>query len=206
MTAPILTRHSRAGRAAPQQAFLGELSLSLGRVHELCGNARRTLAMVLAGKMQGPVFWIVPGWEPARLNPDGMGRFADPARFVFLTPRRPEDLLWCMEEVLRAGAVALVVADLPAPPALTPVRRLHLAAETGAQGGRLHPLGLLLTPGTGGAQGVESRWHMAADHALHGAAWSLSRTRARSDPTKSWTVSATKAGLRLGADVSRRSA
>jgi len=194
MTAQIL---SRAQRAAPQQVFLAELSLRLGRVHEFCGNARRTLAMVLAQETRGPVFWIVPGWMPDRLNPEGMLQFVDPGRFTFLMPRRPEDLLWCMEEILRSGGVALVVADIPAPPALTPIRRLHLAAETGAVEGKVRPLGLILTPGDGGAQGVESRWYMAGAHGAEQAGWVLSRVRARSEPVKSWAVTSRRSRLYL---------
>jgi len=155
------------------------------------------------------VFWIVPGWIPGRLNPEGMLQFADPGRFTFLMPRRPEDLLWCMEEILRSGGVALVVADIPAPPALTPIRRLHLAAETGAVEGKVQPLGLILTPGDGGAQGVESRWHMAGAHGAHGAeqaGWVLSRRRARNAPVKSWAVGAGKGGLFLTANVAKSSA
>ncbi|HHS89126.1 MAG TPA: hypothetical protein ENJ26_02020, partial [Rhodobacteraceae bacterium] len=160
----------------------------------------RTLAMTIAGTHCGPVFWITPGWLPERLNPDGMIRFADPGRFTFLNVRRPEDLLWCMEEILRSGAVPLVVADIPAPPALTPVRRLHLAAETGAIEGAHAPLGLLLTPGDGGAQGVESRWQMAVAHHPDASGWALTRLRARAAPAKSWRVMSGKNGLKLATE------
>ena len=162
-----------------------DLSLALGRVHEACGPARRSFAMWLAGQMQGPVLWITPDWQGEALNPDGMIAFADPARFLFAHVKRTDDLLWSAEEALRSGAVPLVIADPPAPPGLTPVRRLHLAAEQGGKAAAL-PLGLLLTPGDGGAPGVETRWHMTPAH--HGAdhRWHLERRRARSQPLARW--------------------
>jgi protein ImuA len=107
-----------------------------------------------------------------------------------------------MEEALRAGVVPLVVAELPEAPALTPVRRLNLAAEAGAErarhGGLEAPLGLLLTPGDGGAAGAESRWHMAPLPSAPAAAaggprhWRLERRRARMAPPAGWTM--TEAG------------
>ncbi|MHA6262530.1 ImuA family protein [Arenibacterium sp. CAU 1754] len=188
-----------AKRKMPSLSLHPDVPLALARVHEACGPARRSFAMWVAGQMQGPVLWISPAWESDRLNPDGMTAFADPARFLFVTPKRGEDLLWCMEESLRSGAVPLVVADLPATPGLTPVRRLHLAGGQGADLGGIAPLGLLLTPGDGGAPGVESRWYMAPAHKGTDRRWMIERRRARTLPPKRWIASQTapRAGLTL---------
>ena len=178
----------------PDLVFLGQLRLARARVHEICGPARRTLALMVARETAGPVIWIQAGWLPERLFPDGISDYLAPARLILVTPRRVEDLLWSMEEALRPGAVALVVADLPVPPGLTAVRRLHLAAETGAAEGRVAPLGLVLTPGEGGAAGVESRWHLAPRHDPAHSRWRLDRLRARADPPAGWQVDQGRGG------------
>lgn len=173
--------------------------MRLARLHEACGNARRTLAMLLAARIETgprrPVFWIAPSWASDRLHGDGMAALIRPEHILFVTPNRTEDLLWTLEEVLRTGEVPLAVADLPDLPTLTAVRRLHLAAETGAAEGSLHPLGLILTAGDGGAPGVESRWHMAAAHPpasdparSEPRGWRLERRRARTAPPRTWLV------------------
>jgi protein ImuA len=191
----------------PALPFLGGLRMARARVHEVCGPARRTLALMVAqetgGQTGGPVIWIQAGWLPERLFPDGISPFIAPARLIFITARRAEDLLWSMEEALRPGAVALVVADLPVPPGLVAVRRLHLAAQTGAAEGRVPPLGLILTPGEGGAPGVESRWHLAPRHGPGQDRWRLERLRARADPPKVWQVDMSATGA-LGLGQMRR--
>ena len=186
MTAHLLPRSSR--RAPQILQVLDKLAFVTGRAHELCGPARRTLALAVAAATQGPVFWVQPAWMPDRLYPDTVNRLLPPGRLTFIDPQRPEDLLWTMEEVLRSGAVPLVVADLHAVPGLTAVRRLHLAAETGAEGNGFAPLGLILTAGDGGAPGVETRHHIAPDHAPGRTAWRLERRRARTDPPRSWQM------------------
>lgn len=187
--ASLLPPDHRRGRAP--LPFLGALSLARARVHEFCGPARRTLALMAARATEGPVIWVRPGWMPERLHPEGVLPFIEPGRLIFVTPRRPEDLLWSVEESLRAGAVPLVVGELPEPPGLTPVRRLNLAAETGAAEGRHIPTGLLLTPGEGGAAGAESRWHIAPRHREKDTRWRLSLVRARGAlPPQDWDLTA----------------
>lgn len=186
-------------RPHPVQPFPGGLGLGLlrGRVHEFCGPARVNLAAMILRESQGTVIWISPGWQAERIYAAGLVAYADPARLIHARARRPEDVLWAAEEALRSGAAPIVIAELPEPPGLTPIRRLHLAAETGAEmarhRGRLPPLGLLLTPAMGGAQGVESRWHLAprpSGTTLIDTreAWVLSRLRARMEPPASWAV------------------
>ena len=85
--------------ARPLQPLLGDLTLALTRVHEFCGPARRTLAVMLMGRMAettngGPVIWVLPGWQPERLYPDGILPWADPGRLILARAKRPEDMLW----------------------------------------------------------------------------------------------------------------
>lgn len=185
MSTHLLSRHSHTPRAS--LSLLADISLTWGRAHEVCGPARRSFAAWLASATRGAVLWISSTWEGHSLNPDGMMDFVDPARFLFVTASRREDQLWALEEALRSGAAPLVVADLAAPPAMTPVRRLHLAAEQGGASGPA-PLGLLLTPDQGGAAGIESRWHMRAAHNGQRRIWHLERLRARNQPPASWRL------------------
>ena len=194
---PHLLKRAPA-RTGPRLQLAPGISLAQARVHEACGRARRTFSMWLAAHTTGPVFWITPLWLPDQPNPEGVQTFFNPGRLTFITPRRPEDVLWTMEEVLRSGAVPLCVADIPGLPGLTAVRRMHLAAENGAaEKNGPPPLGLLLTPGMGGAQGVESRWQMEPAHAPGREGWHLTRVRARTDPVKDWTVRRGEKGLTL---------
>ena len=204
MSLPIHSQGSPQPRDL--QPLAGDLTLRRGRVHELCGPSRIMLAARIMAKTQGPVVWIRPGWVAERLNAAGLQPFADPARLILVQADRDETLLWSAEEALRSGAAPLVIAELLSPPALTPIRRLHLATETGAEAARRDgvtaPLGLILLPGTGGAQGAESRWHMAPapSRAL---LWSdedsftLTRLRARLLPPASWSLRTTSRGEAL---------
>ncbi len=187
---PLLKR--APARAVPALSFMPgtpDLRLPFSRVHEACGPARVRFAAWIAAQTTGPVIWIAPEWARNTLNPCGLSHLIHPSRLLFVTPRRPEDVLWCTEEVLRAGTVALVIADLPGLPNLTQIRRMHLAAETGTREGLgSAPLGLLLTPDIGGAPGVETRWKLTPSHDAQPGQWRLDRLRARTAPQAHWLV------------------
>lgn len=181
---------NRPTRAAPPPLVPAEgAELATSRAHEVCGPARRYFALLAAAASRGPVFWIAPAWCRVRPNPPGFAHLFDPGRLTFISPTRAEDVLWTLEEVLRSGAVPLVVADLPNPPGLTPVRRLHLAAETGAVEGAHAPTALILTP-EGAAPGIESRWSLSPACDPARTAWRIERLRARHAPPKAWEIDA----------------
>ena len=83
----LLTRRS-SHTNRPGLTVLGDMALTPARLHELCGMSRHMLAMMVAAKTQGPVFWISPAWGSDRLNPDGMRAMVDPAR-SYLVGRKP---------------------------------------------------------------------------------------------------------------------
>jgi protein ImuA len=204
MSLPILSEHGPRphgrGMVPLPGGVAAGIGLARGRVHEFRGPSRVALAVQVMGECAGPVLWLYPGWQAERLYPDGVAAFADPARLICARVRRPEDALWSMEEALRSGVVGLVVAELPMAPALTPVRRLNLAAEAGAEaahhaGHGVAPLGLLLTGGEAVAAGAESRWRMAplpSGSSLleeRGPVWRLERERARGAAPAVWRLS-----------------
>jgi protein ImuA len=192
----------RDPRSAPAQnsvTLAADVALDCGRAHEIVGRARQALALMVAARLQGPVLWLGPFWADERPMGDGVAALLEPRRMIFGRARTGPEILWAAEEALRSGVVPLVVAETPAPPGLTPVRRLHLAAEAGAARGTA-PLALLLLPGDGGAAGVETRWRAdpAPGWARDGRPrWRLARLRARMAPPAAWEARLAPGGLAL---------
>ncbi|TVQ55262.1 MAG: hypothetical protein EA355_10290 [Rhodobacteraceae bacterium] len=173
-------------------------ALALGRAHEASGPARRVFAALAAGRLSGPVIWAQGPQTEGRLDPEGLLAFFDPGRLVVARCRGGVDALWTAEEALRSGAAPLVVVEPPAPPALTPVRRLNLAAEVGAEkAGGGGPLCLILTPEGGSAAAVETRWRVeplpgwaSAPPSAGGgpARWRLTLLRDKAGPPGVWEM------------------
>ena len=109
--------------------------LALGCLHEVAGGgngatdgaAAACFAAGIAARLPGQVLWCVtqadlfaPGLEQAGLPP---------GRVIHVEAGDDTAVLACMEEGLRHGSLAAVVADV-ARLSMTASRRLHLAAKT----------------------------------------------------------------------------
>ncbi len=108
--------------------------LAIGCLHEVAGGgngavdgaAAACFAAGIAARLPGSVLWCVtqadlfaPGLEQAGLPPD---------RVIYVEAGDDTSVLACMEEGLRHGGLAAVVADV-ARLSMTASRRLHLAAK-----------------------------------------------------------------------------
>jgi protein ImuA len=155
---------------APADPF----ELRAARVHEAEGRGRRAFALFQAVRHPGPLVWILPAHVPElpmlRGLPHGVGE-----RLHVFRPVGETDLLWCVEEALRAAPVSLVIAEPEKPLSLTAGRRLQLAAEAG------RTTGIMLIRGDAGSNATETRWQCepivstAADSTLH--QWTLNKNK-----------------------------
>lgn len=167
----------------PEPATGDAFTLVRKRVHEAEGRGRRAFALFQAARHPGPLIWILPSHAPEmpmlRGLPRGVGE-----RLHLLRPVGETDLLWCVEEALRADPVNLVIAEPSSPLPLTAGRRLQLAAEAG------RTTGLMLIRQDAGSNATETRWNCeplaspAADSTLH--RWALIKNK--KGTLGSWTV------------------
>jgi protein ImuA len=145
-------RHSPWGKHKDQGVILGLptmdthlpwKSLPRGALHEFAGaGADREQAAASAGfaalwlaRLQkvGPVLWVAhaAGLKAVDLHAHGLRRFGlDPRRLIVVAARRDEEILWAMEEGLKARGLSAVLGEIGKLD-LTASRRLQLAAEAG---------------------------------------------------------------------------
>jgi len=165
-----------------------EIVFSFERVHEIFGNSRRTCALWIATKINGPIIWIRPNWFSDQLFPDGIIGWVNPGRLITISIGSSNDILWAAEEALRSGISKLVVLEVTTHPTLKSVRRLHLAAEIGRKERDNHALCLMLTSQNGGVQGAESRWSMSMQHTARETMWKLECIKSRHTPPSTWKL------------------
>lgn len=118
--------------------------LSTRRLHEIVPDgvfqlgaaAGFALALVALSPRRGAIVWIQQGLAAMEGGaPYGLGAALfdiAPSRFLIVRAPTPKDALWAMEESLRCGGVAAVIAELPGAGEaadLTATRRLNLVAQ-----------------------------------------------------------------------------
>ncbi|RUS61067.1 hypothetical protein EGN72_06325 [Pseudorhodobacter sp. E13] len=149
-------------------------ALRPARVHEATGRGRRAFALFQAARHPGPLIWVLPAYLPELPMPWGLPKGVS-ARLHLLRPAGETDLLWCVEEALRAAPTGLVIAEPQQPLSLLAGRRLQLAAEAG------RTTGLMLIRQDAGSNATETRWACepqaspASDSTLHH--WSLNKNK-----------------------------
>jgi protein ImuA len=121
------------GIAAIDRALPG-CGLALGALHEILGAggdeedgalAAAFAARILA-RLAGMVLWCLP--RPDLYGPGLAAYGLDPGRVVLVQAPRDAEILWAMEEGLRAPGIVAVVGEVGLLPAVAS-RRLQLAAE-----------------------------------------------------------------------------
>ena len=171
--------HNLAGRPVSADPF----SLTPRRVHEVEGPGRRGFAVFQTLRHFSTVLWVLPDHEPQRPMLAGLP-YGLAERLMLITPKGEADLLWCVEEALRAAPVSLVIAEPQQTLSLTAGRRLQLAAEAG------RTTGLMLIRDGQGSNATETRWRCQpasaaiVDSTLHH--WSLNKNK--SGTLGFWTV------------------
>ena len=178
-----------------------KLTLKLGEIHEVCGPSRIRFPIIVGSETDGLIVWIRHNWSNTFLNPDGLWHWISPERILFINASNTNDLLSCMEEVLRSGIAPLVIAELAAIPKTTPMRRLSLAMRAGQEFNKnLTTIGIILTPNNGGATNIGSRWHISSlpcwkkeknsSYTFTHGKWCLERLFSKTAPQKKWVLEA----------------
>lgn len=182
--------------------------LPIGAVHECQGAefgdgpAASAFALALLRRLpdrRGPgrrtVLWCQHRDEVREFGrPYGPGLRAaglDPAELVLATVRREEDVLWALEEGVRAGVLAAALGTVTTA-GLGHTRRLSLAAAETAT-----PCLLLRWPGPSAITAAASRWRVSAvpaapdrwdGHSPGASRWRVELNRCRGGRPGHWTV------------------
>ena len=183
-------------KSQPKIPIYENIGLEHGRVHECYGPAKLFFPFILAQRCKSPILWIRPSYSKHMVNPDGVSKWVNPHRFIFVNSPSFKNALWCIEESLRVGTPPLIIAELEQIPTLTQIRRMHLAAKS-CKSSNIAPLPLILTPKDGSALCVETRWDIRPNHANKPYQWRLDLTRARLLPEKKFFLTEIKNRLEI---------
>lgn len=189
--APELDRHLPGG------------GLSRAALHEVAGTgADREQGAAAAGfaalwlaRLQdaGPVLWIVRAGSRAAIDLHAHGLYQqqlDPKRLILVAAKRDDEVLWAMEEGLKAKSLGAVLGEIEKLD-LTASRRLQLAAEAGGVTAFvLRRWRVMERAARDAAQPIAAvtRWRIAALPTTHEIGWRVDLTRCRGGKPGSWIM------------------
>lgn len=204
-------RHSRTVLPfdlGPIDKALPGKGLMLATLHEVTGAggeeedgalAAAFLAGILARlKSKLPVLWCLGEGD---LYAPGLAAFGlDPRRLILVRARRPQEMLWAMEEGLRSPALAAVVGEVEML-SLPASRRLLLAAEVSGVTGfalRRWRTGKAAETQHLAPNAAQTRWRVAAlpgdiaagEPGVGRARWQVELWRCRGGVPASWVMEA----------------
>jgi protein ImuA len=142
--------------------FLPNLFLKRGKIHQITGSARFTLALIIGRVIKEGITWIRQENSDEIIYPDGFVDWVTPTKLLFINAQREKESLWVMEEFLKSGVSSLVLCQLKKLPQYINLRRLVLHAKTvtGETEGLILPTGIILSDFQYPINGVESRWNI----------------------------------------------
>lgn len=146
------------------------------------------------------------GWEAGRLHAPGLAAFGlPPGALLVVRVRRPQDVLFVMEEGLRCSGLAAVMGEVcaPLPEALTATRRLSLAARGGGVIGLMARHGTAPEPCAAVSRWVVSPLPSPAPDGFGGLGpprAAVRLVRNRFGPPGAWPLAFAAGGFRLAPD------
>lgn len=173
-------------------------------MHEVIGAAAPAFALYLARRTGKSLIWISTLEQETAPFPDTLKLQENP--MIFVQCKR-QDAAWALEQILRANAAPVVIAEMTDPPDFTASRRLQLAAREGQTLGLL-----LLRPRRTGrlpTSAAETRWRItpASSHCPWDAPeYHFELQKNKIGPLGQWEIKwdATTCGLRLATKISER--
>ncbi len=142
--------------------FLPDLYLKRGKIHQITGTARVTLALIIGRTIKDQITWIRLEKSSEILYPDGIADWIALNNFLIINTQNEQESLWVMEEFLKSGVSSLVLCELNKRPQYSHLRRLTLYTKRLIEENKniILPTGIILSSFDCPITGVESRWNI----------------------------------------------
>ncbi len=140
--------------------FLPNLFLKRGKIHQITGSARFTLALIIGNIIKDQIIWVRLEKSNEILYPEGVSDWITLNNLIIVNTENEEESLWAMEEFLKSGVSSLVFCQLNKLPRYLNLRRLTLCIKRPIEENKsiLPPTGIILSSFNYPINGVESRW------------------------------------------------